>query len=190
MQNKPTASGLTGRVWGPEAAFRDQTKGPFAVLTTAWRHSGWNLRRHLAAEIPLVRAATMKTDWTLSASFEHFGAVRPLRHFAGSAVSNDGRTVVVAMWADEIVRQDDHVTYHSLFGPPLKGKSRKVSLQWITHLKWAIKHCKSCVRVVVLTAEDTQTHPRVIRSCYPDDTLVMHITSFNAKTGCFEARTP
>jgi hypothetical protein len=131
----------------------------------------------------------MKTDWTLSASFEHFGAVRPLRHFAGSAVSNDGRTVVVAMWADEIVRQDDHVTYQSLFGPPLKGKSRKVSLQWITHLKWAIKHCKSCVRVVVLTAEDAQTSPRVIRSCYPDDTLVMHITSFNAKTGCFEART-
>jgi hypothetical protein len=144
----------------------------------------------LGAEIPLARAATMKTDWTLSASFEHFGAVRPLRHFAGSAVSNDGRTVVVAMWSDEIVRHDDHVSYHSLFGPPLKGKSRKVSLQWITHLKWAIKHCKSCVRVVVLTAEDTGTNPRVIRSCYPDDALVMHITSFNAKTGCFEASMP
>ena len=132
----------------------------------------------------------MKTNWTLSASFEHFGVVRPLRHFAGSAISNDGQTVVVAMWADEIVREHDHVVYHSRFGPPLKGTSRRVSGQWIAHLKWAIKHCKGCVHVVVLTAEDAQTNPRVIQSCYPDDTLVMQITRFDVKTGCFEARTP
>lgn len=159
-------------------------------MDTPWRHSEWSFRSTLGAESPLARVATMKADWTLSASFEHFGAVRPLRHFAGSAVSNDGRSVVVAMWSDEIVRHDNHATYQSLFGPPLKGKSRKVSLQWITHLKWAIKHCKGCVRVVVLQAEDARTNPRVIRACYPDDALVMQITSFNAKTGYFEARTP
>jgi hypothetical protein len=129
----------------------------------------------------------MKTDWTLSTSFEHFGAARSRQHFGGSAISNDGRTVVVAMWEDEIVREDDRVTYQSRFGPTLKGRSQKVSLQWITHIKWAIKRCDSRVRVVVLTAEDMAASPRVIRSCYPDDTLIMQITSFNAKTGCFEA---
>ena len=132
----------------------------------------------------------MKTGWTLSTSFEHFGAARSRRHFGGSAISDDGGTVVVAMWDDEIVRQDSRVTYQSRFGPPLKGKSQKVSMQWITNLKWAIARCGSRVRVVVLTAEDAQANPRVVSSCYPDDTLIMRITRFNAKTGCFEASTP
>ena len=96
----------------------------------------------------------------------------------------------MAMWEDEIVRQNDRVTYQSRFGPPLRGKSQKVSMQWVTHLKWAINRCDSCVRVVVLTAEDMQATPRVVRSCYPDDALVMRITRFNAKTGCFQARAP
>jgi hypothetical protein len=129
----------------------------------------------------------MKTDWTLSTSFEHFGAARSRRHFGGSAISDDGATVVVAMWEDEIVREDNRVTYQSRFGPPLRGKSRKISMQWITHIKWAIAHCDGRVRVVVLTAEDMQANPRVVSSCCPDDALIMRITGFDAKTGCFQA---
>jgi len=135
------------------------------------------------------RSSAMRQAWTLSTCFEHFGAVRSRRHFGGSAISGDGRTVVVAMWDDEIVRQDSRVTYQSRFGPTLKGKSHRVSLQWITHLKWAISHCDSCVRVVVLTAEDAQANPRIISSCYPDDSLIMQITDFDSKTGFFRART-
>jgi hypothetical protein len=129
----------------------------------------------------------MKRGWTLSTCFEHFGAARSRQHFAGSAVSHDGATVVVAMWEDEMVRRDDRTTYRSRFGPTLKGKSHRVSLQWITHLKWAITHCEGRIRVVVLTAEETHANPRVIRSCHPDDALIMHITDFDEKTGCFEA---
>jgi hypothetical protein len=131
----------------------------------------------------------MKQAWTLSTSFEHFGAPRSRRHFGGSAISHDGETVVVAMWEDEIVRQDSQATYRSQFGPTLKGKSQRVSLQWITHLRWAIAHCEGFVRVVVLTPEETAAHPRVIRSCYPDDDLIMRITHFDAKTGFFQACT-
>lgn len=94
---------------------------------------------------------------------------------------------MVAMWDDEITRQDSQATYQSKFGPALKGKSQRISLQWITNLKWAIAHCQGCVRVVVLTAEETQANPRVIRSCYPDDDLIMRITHFDAKTGFFQA---
>jgi hypothetical protein len=133
------------------------------------------------------RGSDMKRAWTLSTCFEHFGAARSRRHFGGSAVSRDGATVVVAMWDDEITRQDSQATYQSKFGPALKGKSQRISLQWITNLKWAIAHCQGCVRVVVLTAEETQANPRVIRSCYPDDDLIMRITHFDAKTGFFQA---
>jgi hypothetical protein len=131
----------------------------------------------------------MKQAWTLSTCFEHFGAARSRRHFAGSAISHDGGTVVVAMWEDEIARQDSQAMYRSRSGPTLKGKSQRVSLQWIAHLKWAIAHCGGCIRVVVLTAEETPTNPRVIRSCYPDDALIMQITHFDSKTGFFQACT-
>jgi hypothetical protein len=131
----------------------------------------------------------MKRIWTLSTCFEHFGAARSRRHFGGSAISHDGATVVVAMWEDEIVREDKWATYHSRFGPTLKGKSQRVSLQWKTNLKWALEHCKGCVRVVVLTPEEMDANPRVIRSCYPDDDLIMQITDFDAKTGFFQACT-
>ena len=132
----------------------------------------------------------MKQTWTLSTSFEHFGAARSRRHFGGSAISDDGGTVVVAMWEDEIVQEGGRVTYKSRFAPTLGGQSRRVSQQWISHLKWAISHCNACVRVVVLRAEDAQANPKVVQCCYPDDQLILQITQFNAKTGCFQARSP
>lgn len=135
------------------------------------------------------RSSDMKPSWTLSTCFEYFGAARSRRHFSGSAISRDGATVVVAMWEDEIVRQGSQATYRSRFGPALRGKSRGVSQQWITNLKWAIARCGACVRIVVLTPEDAEANPRVIRSCYPDDDLIMRITSFDATTGFFQACT-
>jgi len=132
----------------------------------------------------------MSQAWTLSTSFEHFGAVRSRRHFGGSAISDDGETVVVALWEDEISRDHDRVTYQSRWGPTLRGKSDRVSLQWKSHLKWAMAHCNGFVRVVVLRAADTATSPRVIESCYPDDSLILRITHLDTATGCFQARSP
>jgi hypothetical protein len=140
-----------------------------------------------AGELSLSWTMPVKRQWTLSSAFEHFGAVRSSRHFGGSAISGDGRTVVVAMWDDEIVREGNRATYQSRFGPALKGNSKRISLQWIAHIEWAMAHCDGRIHVVVLAAEDAQAHPRIIRSCYPDDRLVMQITRFDAKTGCFEA---
>lgn len=132
----------------------------------------------------------MKHDWTLTTCFEHFGAARSRRHFGGSAISDDGVTVVVAMWDDEIVRLNDgRITYQSRFGPALRGKSRRINLQWISHLKWAVAHCDGLIRVVVLTAQDPQADPRVLKSCYPDDRLIMQVIRLDTKTGFFEAHT-
>jgi hypothetical protein len=131
----------------------------------------------------------MRQAWTLSTCFEHFGAIRSRRHFGGSAVSSDGGTVVVAMWEDEIVREQSRLTYVSRYAPTLQGKSARVSQQWIAHLKWAIAHCNSHLRVVVVTAQDPQATPRVVASCCPDDSLVMRITDFDSRTGFFRART-
>jgi hypothetical protein len=130
----------------------------------------------------------MRRDWTLSTCFEHFGAARSRRHFGGSAISSDGTIVVVAMWEDEILRLDDgRIIYQSRFGPTLRGKSQRINLQWIAHLKWALAHCHGLIRVVVLTAQDPQANPRIVKSCHPDDTLVMRIIRLDTTTGVFEA---
>src|ERR1700744_2977211 len=93
------------------------------------------------------------------------------------------------MWEDELTGENSQMIYRSKFGPTLRGKSQKLSHQWIANLEWAISHCRGRVRVVVLTPEDAKANPRVIRSCLPAHALRMQITSFDRKTGCFTATT-
>jgi hypothetical protein len=119
----------------------------------------------------------------LGECFGYFGAVCASRRFSRSAVSQDGQTVVVAVWDDELQRKGDHVVYETRYRPTLKGKLRGVDSEWIANIKWARAHCESLVRVVILTAEDANANPRTVRYCYPDDSLVMRITQFNSRTG-------
>jgi hypothetical protein len=129
----------------------------------------------------------MAKIWTLPACFAHFGVVASHRHFSLSAVSSDGKTVVVAMWEDEFERQGDRIMYQSRYQRIFKGKLRRISNQWIANLKWARNHCDSLVRVVIIQAYDVQANTRTIKFCYPDDSLIMRITHLDIETGVFRA---
>jgi hypothetical protein len=124
---------------------------------------------------------------TLAKCFAHFGAVCASRRFSKSAVTQDGQTVVVAMWEDEVQRLGDRVVYESRYKPRLKGKVRGVDSELIANLKWARDHCFGLVRVVMLAAEDVTAEPRKIACCYPNDSLVMRITGFDSHTRTFRA---
>jgi hypothetical protein len=124
---------------------------------------------------------------TLAECFTHFGAVCASRRLSRSAVTQDGHTVVVTMWEDEVRREGDRVIYESRYRPTLKGKSRRVDTELIANLKWARDHCGGFVRVVVLTAEDVTADPRKIRYCYADDSLVMRITRLDLHSRTFRA---
>lgn len=124
---------------------------------------------------------------TLPECFTHFGAVCASTRFSRSAVTQDGQTVVVTMWEDEVRREGDRVIYESRYRPTLKGKSRRADTELIANLKWARDHCDGFVRVVVLTAEDVTADPRKIRYCYPDDSLIMRITQFDPESRMFRA---
>jgi hypothetical protein len=130
-----------------------------------------------------LRSPEMVQLRTLGECFGHFGAVCASRRFSRSAVSQDGQTVVVAMWDDELQREGDRVIYETRYRPALKGKLRGVDSEWIANVKWARAHCGSMVRVVILTAEDATANPRTVLYCYPDDSLVMRITHFDGRTG-------
>ena len=124
---------------------------------------------------------------TLAECFAHFGAVCASRRFSKSAVTQDGQTVVVAMWEDEVQRDGDRVVYESRYKPKLKGKVRGVNSELVANLKWARDHCFGLVRVVMVAAEDVTAEPRKITGCYPDDSLVMRITGFDSYTRTFRA---
>jgi hypothetical protein len=129
----------------------------------------------------------MATIWTLPACFANFGVVASHRHFSLSAVSSDGKTVVVAMWEDEFEREGGRMSYQSRYRPIFKGKLRRISNQWIANLKWACRQCDCLVRVVIIHAEDVQANPRTIKLCYPDNSLIMRITYLDTETGAFRA---
>jgi hypothetical protein len=129
----------------------------------------------------------MAKTWTLPACFAHFGVVASHRHLGLSAVSSDGKTVVVAMWEDEFERQGDRIIYQSSYLPIFGGKSRRISNKRNANLKWACGHCDCLERVVIIQAEDVQANIRRIKVCYPDDRLIMRITRFDTETGVFRA---
>jgi hypothetical protein len=124
---------------------------------------------------------------TLAECFDYFGAICAHRGFSRSAISTDGRTVVVAMWEDEISRIGDRLIYESRYRPDLKGKLRGADSEWIANLKWARAHCDNQVRVVVVAAKDVKAEPRTILYCYPDDSVIMRITHLDTRTGAFRA---
>jgi hypothetical protein len=124
---------------------------------------------------------------SLAGCFTHFGAVCANRRFSTSAITQDGQTVVIAIWEDEVQRHGDRITYQSRYRRALKGKSRGAESELMANLKWAQNHCAGLVRVVILTAEDVTAEPRKIRYCYADDSLVMRIMDLDCRTRTFRA---
>jgi hypothetical protein len=124
---------------------------------------------------------------SLTRCFTHFGAVCASNRLSKSAITQDGQTVVIAIWEDEVQRDGDRVIYQSRYRPALKGKSRRVESELMANLKWAKDHCGGLVRVVILTAEDVRAEPRKIMYCYADDSLVMRVTELDCRARTFRA---
>jgi len=129
----------------------------------------------------------MAEHWTLPACFAHFGVVASHRHFSLSALSSDGKTIVLAMWEDEFEHQGNRIIYQSRYRAIFKGKLQRISTQLIANLKWAFRRPDCLVRVVIIQADDVLANPRTIKFCYPDDSLIMRVTHLDIETGTFRA---
>jgi hypothetical protein len=127
--------------------------------------------------------------WTLAKAFAYFdGAVPRNPRWSWSARSPDGGTVVLTLWADQIVDDGQNVTvdcYGHIHLPAWKdalGNKERIS-----NLAWARDHCEGLFRVVMVVAADPEAKPRSIRKRYPDTKLVMRLISLNEETGEFRA---
>ncbi|MBX7531408.1 hypothetical protein K3165_00565 [Qipengyuania sp. 1XM1-15A] len=123
---------------------------------------------------------------TLTDSYAFFGAEIRNPRWSWSAVSKDGKTVVVTLWGDEIAA-DGSVDF---FGHPKvdRWKTQIGNRFRIKDLIHARDHCDGEFRVVRLTAVDTKAIPRAIKQREPDPDVVMRLTRLDEQTGEFVAQ--
>jgi hypothetical protein len=119
-------------------------------------------------EMPQRRWAT-KRD-----AFAHYNGAKADNPVWGwSAISEDGKTVVVALWDDRFNSSGD---YSDLFreGDP-DWSSKPGNLSRAKHLRHAKERCDGLFRVVRVRARDPKAKPRAIAEHWTDDTLVMRL---------------
>ncbi|MEQ8411167.1 MAG: hypothetical protein RIC51_00555 [Erythrobacter sp.] len=128
----------------------------------------------------------MPRTTTLTDAFAFFGASTHNIRQAWSAVSPDGRTVVITLWDHERAA-DGSVNY---FDPANRWRweRRWGNKERIRHLKHALDNCSGRFRVVRVVAKDPDADSKTIRDRIADPDTVMKITGFDAATGEFAAR--
>ena len=122
---------------------------------------------------------------TLTDAYAFFGAQIRNPRWSWSAVSEDGKTVVITLWDDETAA-DGSVDF---FGHPKidRWQTQIGNRYRIKDLIHARDHCGGRFRVVRLTAVDTKAIPRAIKHRAPDPDTVMRLTRLKEETGEFSA---
>jgi hypothetical protein len=131
----------------------------------------------------------MPQHWTHSDAYAYFKAKGNNSRWSWSGRSEDGKTVVLTLWQDHLVKgENKSLIYHA--------KAREDAAEWLKrpgnrerleNLKWAKEHCQGLFRVVIGIAEDVNARPREIKECFPHPNLTMKITELDENTGEFRA---
>ena len=128
----------------------------------------------------------MKT-MSLTAAFAHFGVKPTNPRWSWSAVSEDGKTVVLTLWRDMF----DYKQKPPAYVDPAPNYSdwcdHRGNVDRVRHLKHAAEHCDGLFRGVMTVAKDPAAHPREIADCFPWDGVWMRLTSFDEESGAWSA---
>ena len=122
-------------------------------------------------------------------AFARFGAVRRHVRRSWSAVSDDGGTVVLALWSDRFRWKDRPLTYDGSERPGLRdGAAQRVGNQErLEHLIYARDRCGGQFRVVMVKAKNPDAPTRAVYEVFPRDDWLMQITELDESTGEFQA---
>lgn len=123
---------------------------------------------------------------TLTAAFGHFGATLRNPRWSWSAVSDDGKSVVVTIWDDE-VGPDGSVDF---FGHPRRDRwQHQIGNRFRKEdLIYAREKCGGLFRVVRIEAVDPTAKPRAIKNRRADPDAIMKLIKLDERTGEFSAR--
>ncbi len=124
---------------------------------------------------------------TKSKAFAHFGVKIKNYRWRWSDRTDDGKTVVLQLWKDQLVYKDGLASYND-YGDKylLKQQNKAGNLARIEDIKWAKAHCDGLFNVVVGVCKDKDADPRVTVEAYPTK-IVMKIIDFDEITGEFYA---
>jgi hypothetical protein len=123
--------------------------------------------------------------WSATEAFGHFATKPRNIRWSWSACSDDGNTVVLTWWKDEINRDSDgklvfdrrnHVRL-PLWQHRLGNRER------IRNLVHCRDHCGGLFRIVWQKAADPDAPTRRAVERYPDDALWMRLIELNEQTG-------
>jgi hypothetical protein len=121
--------------------------------------------------------------WTRTACFRFYNTDPLNPNWSWSAVSADGKTVVVTLWLDEFKGQAGKMVYaRQGLGDWHKGSGSRFFFE---DLAWAVANCGGIVRVVVAVRDPRQTGRAKTLECYPRKDLVMRVVHVDPKTGAF-----
>lgn len=127
---------------------------------------------------------------SLGKAFGFFGTRLRNPRFDLSARNETDRTVVLALWRDQLDYSRPAVSYR------LRRTGGTTVPEWIdmpgnrarlADLQWAREHCNGCFRVVIIEATDPVAEPRVIAGASPQQMMVMKLTELDEETGEFTA---
>ncbi|MFU7529436.1 hypothetical protein [Qipengyuania sp. ASV99] len=123
---------------------------------------------------------------TLTKAFAFFGAHTHNVRQAWSAMSPDGKTVVVTLWDHERAA-DGSVDYFDSVNRS-RWEKRWGNRERARHLRHALEHCEGKFRVVRVLARDKGQDTKQIANRIADPHTVMQVTRFDDSTGEFAAR--
>jgi hypothetical protein len=126
----------------------------------------------------------MPRTTTLTDAFAFFGAKSHNIRQAWSAVSEDGKTVVLTIWMHKA--KDGTIDY---FDPSGRARwcGRWGNKERKRHIQHALDHCDRMFRIVWVVARDPEADPKTIKDRIADPQTIMQITRFDAETGEFAA---
>ena len=131
----------------------------------------------------------MSGNGTLSEAFASFGVKGANPRWSWSARSGDGKTVVLALWQDEIEFDKDEkkLTYHGKALEDAQSLQRPGNRERLKNLKWAKENCGGIFHVVIAIAKDPLAEVKEIEECFPNPDIRMKITELDENTGEFRA---
>lgn len=116
------------------------------------------------------------------AAFRALGAKPTNVYTSLSAISADGKTVVVTLWQRDFRGRGGEMIYELRnLGGWFKGPGVN---DLFKHLAWAVANCGGIVRVIVVVSERNSSG-RERTTCFARQDLVMRVTHLDPETGSF-----
>jgi hypothetical protein len=128
----------------------------------------------------------MTNKWTRTASFRFYNTEPRNPNWSWSAVSPDGKTVVVTLWIDGFKGPAGSMVYARRgLGDWHNGNGNRFFFE---DLAWAVANCGGIVRVIVAVRDKRQTGRGKTVECYPRKELIMRVVHLDPKAGAFRLK--